>query len=96
MQHSENSFRKENNLRKTYNFDTVRAGLKHFLSLNTSAIDAPSLTLRASPAQGMHIHLGKAKRDQNKLNAAPEFVTIAESASTQCYFYKVNIFCIRP
>ncbi|KAF8222260.1 hypothetical protein L208DRAFT_608417 [Tricholoma matsutake] len=50
--------------------------------------DAPSLTLRASPAYGMHVHIGKAKRDQHKLNAASEFVTIAESASTQCYFFK--------
>ena len=63
--------------------------LKLFLSLNIPTIDAPTLTLRASPAQGMHVHLGKAKRDQKKLNAAPEFVTIAESASTQCYFFKV-------
>jgi len=66
--------------------------LSLFLLPNTSTIDAPSLTLRASPAQGMHVHIGKAKRDQKKLNAAPEFVTIAGSASTQCYFFKVGAF----
>jgi hypothetical protein len=93
MRHSEHFSRRENGWRKTYSFNTVSAVFKHFLLPNTSSIDAPSLTLRASPAQGMHVHLGKAKRDQSKLNAAPEFVTIAESASTQCYFYKVTIFC---
>jgi hypothetical protein len=64
---------------------------KRFLLPNTSSIDAPSLTLRASPALGMHVHIGKAKRDQRKLNADPSFVTIAVSASTQCYFFKVKI-----
>ncbi|KAF8078408.1 muts domain V-domain-containing protein [Lyophyllum atratum] len=50
--------------------------------------DAPSLTLRASPAHGMHVHLGKAKRDQSELNASPEFISIAESGSTRCYFFQ--------
>ncbi|GLB36353.1 putative DNA-binding domain of DNA mismatch repair MUTS family protein [Lyophyllum shimeji] len=50
--------------------------------------DAPSLTLRASPAHGMHVHLGKAKRDQAKLSSSPEFVSIAESGSTRCYFFR--------
>ncbi|RDB28400.1 MutS 1, partial [Hypsizygus marmoreus] len=52
--------------------------------------DAPSLTLRASPAQGMHVHLARAKRDQAKLNATPEFISIAESGSTRCYFFKAR------
>jgi hypothetical protein len=55
------------------------------------APDAPSLTLRASPAQGMHVHLAKAKRDHSKLSATPEFITIAESGSTRCYFFKVCV-----
>ncbi|KAG5716617.1 MutS like protein [Termitomyces sp. T112] len=50
--------------------------------------DAPSLTLRVSPAHGMHVHLAKAKRDQTKIIANPEFVSIAESASTRCFFFK--------
>ena len=37
----------------------------------------------------MHVHLARAKRDQAKLNAVDEFVTIAESGSTRCYFFKV-------
>ena len=60
------------------------------MSQRAPVIDAPSLTLRASPAQGMHVHLGKAKRDQTRLNGASEFVSIAESASTRCYFHKVH------
>ncbi|KAG6861219.1 hypothetical protein C0995_002568 [Termitomyces sp. Mi166 len=50
--------------------------------------DAPSLTLRVSPAHGMHVHLAKAKRDQTKIIADPDFVSIAESASTRCFFFK--------
>ncbi|THU94857.1 hypothetical protein K435DRAFT_152215 [Dendrothele bispora CBS 962.96] len=48
--------------------------------------DAPSLTLRSSPGQGMHIHLAKAKRDQSKLNADPKFVVISENNTTKSYF----------
>ncbi|KAJ7042505.1 muts domain V-domain-containing protein [Mycena alexandri] len=50
--------------------------------------DAVSLTLRSSPAHGMHVHLLKAKRDQKKINQNPEFVSIAESGTTKCYFYQ--------
>ncbi|KAF9457104.1 muts domain V-domain-containing protein, partial [Collybia nuda] len=50
--------------------------------------DAPSLTLRASPGQGIHVHVTKAKRDQSKRLASPEFITIAESGSTRSFFYK--------
>ncbi|KAJ7786042.1 muts domain V-domain-containing protein [Mycena metata] len=50
--------------------------------------DAVSLTLRSSPAHGMHVHLLKAKRDQRKINQNPEFVSIAESGTTKCYFYQ--------
>ncbi|CAK5279975.1 unnamed protein product [Mycena citricolor] len=49
--------------------------------------DAPSLTLRSSPAHGMHVHLLKAKRDRTKIGQDPDFVGIAESGSTKCYFY---------
>ncbi|KAJ7492881.1 muts domain V-domain-containing protein [Mycena latifolia] len=50
--------------------------------------DAASLTLRSSPAHGMHVHLLKAKRDRTKLSQNPEFVSIAESGTTKCYFYQ--------
>ncbi|KIK71237.1 hypothetical protein GYMLUDRAFT_66444 [Collybiopsis luxurians FD-317 M1] len=50
--------------------------------------DAPSLTLRSSPGQGMHVHLAKSKRDQRKLNADPAFVSISESGTTKSYFYQ--------
>ncbi|KAK7463796.1 hypothetical protein VKT23_005735 [Stygiomarasmius scandens] len=48
--------------------------------------DAPSLTLRSSPGQGMHIHLARAKRDQSKLDADPKFVSISENNTTKSYF----------
>ncbi|KAG7099423.1 hypothetical protein E1B28_001275, partial [Marasmius oreades] len=50
--------------------------------------DAPSLTLRSSPAQGMHVHLAKFKRDQTKLKNNPAFVPISETGTTKCYFYQ--------
>ncbi|TFK40961.1 muts domain V-domain-containing protein [Crucibulum laeve] len=50
--------------------------------------DAPSLTLRSSPAQGLHVHLSKARRDQTKINRDPDFIAIAESATTKCFFNK--------
>ncbi|KAK7694483.1 hypothetical protein QCA50_001669 [Cerrena zonata] len=50
--------------------------------------DAPSLTLRTSPGQGMHIHIGRVKRDQARIREDPSFVKISESASTSTYFYQ--------
>ncbi|KAG6831256.1 hypothetical protein H0H92_011766 [Tricholoma furcatifolium] len=58
------------------------------LGLYLATIDAPSLTLRVSPAQGMHVHLARAKRDQKMIIADSDFVSIAESASTRCFFFK--------
>nr|GAT47910.1 DNA mismatch repair protein [Mycena chlorophos] len=49
--------------------------------------DAPSLTLRSSPAHGMHVHLLKAKRDSKKISQDPLFVSIAASGTTRCYFH---------
>ncbi|KIJ68225.1 hypothetical protein HYDPIDRAFT_179416 [Hydnomerulius pinastri MD-312] len=49
---------------------------------------APSLTLRTSPSQGMHVHIGRTKRDQAKIKSSPSFVGISESASTSTYFYQ--------
>ncbi|KXN89833.1 hypothetical protein AN958_04837 [Leucoagaricus sp. SymC.cos] len=50
--------------------------------------DAPSLTLRASPGQGMHVHLSR-KRDQTKLINDLNFIATYESGSTKCFFHKV-------
>ncbi|KAJ3870122.1 muts domain V-domain-containing protein [Lentinula novae-zelandiae] len=50
--------------------------------------DAPSLTLRSSPGQGMHIHLAKAKRDQKKIAADLDFVSISETGTTRSYFFQ--------
>ncbi|KAF9015364.1 muts domain V-domain-containing protein [Cyathus striatus] len=50
--------------------------------------DAPSLTLRSSPAHGMHVHIAKSTRDEKKLNSDPSFVLISASATTKCYFYQ--------
>lgn len=61
--------------------------------LCTSAIaedvsDAPSLTLRASPGQGMHVHVAR-KREDKKLREADNFVGLSESGSTSTFFHKV-------
>ncbi|KAL4069487.1 muts domain V-domain-containing protein [Scleroderma citrinum] len=49
---------------------------------------APSLTLRTSPAQGMHVHIARAKRDQGKIKSSSDFVSISENASTSSFFYQ--------
>ncbi|KAG1826176.1 muts domain V-domain-containing protein [Suillus subaureus] len=52
------------------------------------AYEAPSLTLRTSPAQGMHVHIGRSRRDQVAVKASPLFINISESGSTSSYFYQ--------
>lgn len=47
-----------------------------------------------SPAQGMHVHIGRAKRDEAKIKSDPSFIVISESASTRSYFYQAGSFCI--
>ncbi|KAI6134024.1 muts domain V-domain-containing protein [Pisolithus croceorrhizus] len=49
--------------------------------------NAPSLTLRTSPGQGMYVHLARAKRDQSRIKSSSDFITISESASTSSFFY---------
>ncbi|KAI0735350.1 muts domain V-domain-containing protein [Earliella scabrosa] len=51
------------------------------------AYDAPSLTLRASPGQGMHIHLAR-KRDALKIREDSDFVSLMETGSTCTFFHK--------
>ncbi|KAF9229518.1 hypothetical protein BS17DRAFT_825381 [Gyrodon lividus] len=50
--------------------------------------NAPSLTLRTNPAQGMHVHIGRTRRAQARIKTDPSFVSISESASTSTYFYQ--------
>ncbi|RXW14255.1 hypothetical protein EST38_g11599 [Candolleomyces aberdarensis] len=50
--------------------------------------NAPSLTLRASPSQGMHIHIAKPRKDSKNIDTDSSFTTISESASTKSYFYR--------
>ncbi|KAG2754528.1 hypothetical protein P692DRAFT_20719708 [Suillus brevipes Sb2] len=57
--------------------------------LQVDYVDAPSLTLRTSPAQGMHVHIGRSRRDQAAVKASPLFINISESGSTSSYFYQV-------
>ncbi|KAI0335987.1 hypothetical protein GY45DRAFT_1350294 [Cubamyces sp. BRFM 1775] len=49
--------------------------------------DAPSLTLRASPGQGMHVHVAR-KNHAYKLKSSEEFAPISESGSTCLFFNK--------
>ncbi|KAI0374340.1 hypothetical protein BV20DRAFT_987490 [Pilatotrama ljubarskyi] len=46
--------------------------------------NAPSLTLRASPGQGMHVHIAR-KKEASKLQGAKDFIALSESGST-CTF----------
>jgi hypothetical protein len=50
---------------------------------------SPSLTLRSSPGQGMHIHVGRAKRDAAKLRADPSFIPMSSSGMTSTFFHRV-------
>ncbi|KAI0004084.1 muts domain V-domain-containing protein [Russula compacta] len=49
---------------------------------------APSLTLRSSPLQGLHVYIAKSKRDAAKVKASPAFTIISESNSTCCFFHQ--------
>ncbi|RDX56044.1 hypothetical protein OH76DRAFT_1518636 [Lentinus brumalis] len=49
--------------------------------------DAPSLTLRASPGQGMHVHVSR-KRESAQLREDKDFIGLAESGSTCTFFHK--------
>lgn len=49
-------------------------------------IDAPSLNLRSSGRHGVHVYIGKSKRDLSKIEGSPHFIPIASTASSKCYF----------
>ncbi|KAH8835362.1 muts domain V-domain-containing protein [Flagelloscypha sp. PMI_526] len=46
---------------------------------------APSLTLRASPSQGFHVHIGR-KKDAKLIADSHDFVLLSESGTTRTYF----------
>ncbi|KAI0048387.1 hypothetical protein FA95DRAFT_1678333 [Auriscalpium vulgare] len=52
------------------------------------AFDAPSLTLRSSPMQGLHVHVARSKRDAARLKTSGEFVVMSESKSTSSFFHR--------
>ncbi|RPD81826.1 hypothetical protein L226DRAFT_8465 [Lentinus tigrinus ALCF2SS1-7] len=49
--------------------------------------DSPSLTLRASPGQGMHVHVAR-KRDASQLRDHKDFIKLSESGSTCTFFHR--------
>ena len=59
-------------------------------ALFTHLIGAPSLTLRSSSLQGLHVHIAKSKRDALRVKASPAFTLISESNSTCCFFNQVR------
>ncbi|KAI8995471.1 muts domain V-domain-containing protein [Trametes punicea] len=61
---------------------TQKDQLEHRLQ---TLYDAPSLTLRASPGQGMHVHVAR-KNHASKLKNSEEFITLSESGSTCSFF----------
>ena len=63
------------------------AGIDIFLTLFTAS---PSLTLRSSPGQGMHIHIGRAKRDAAKIRDDPVFIPMSSSGTTSTFFHRVR------
>ena len=61
---------------------TLWARLLNFLS------DAPSLTLRAAPGLGMHVHVSR-KKDASRMKGDAEFIVLTESGSTCTFFHRV-------
>ncbi|CDO72395.1 hypothetical protein BN946_scf184977.g94 [Trametes cinnabarina] len=47
--------------------------------------DAPTLTLRASPGQGMHVHVAR-KSHASQLKSSKDFVALSESGTTCTFF----------
>ncbi|KAL1681990.1 muts domain V-domain-containing protein [Schizophyllum commune] len=71
--------------------DTLRELLRRREKMEAELLmrySAPSLTLRSSPALGMHVHIARRKRDCRLLDANPEFVKVSESGSTKGYFWR--------
>ncbi|KAI0274905.1 muts domain V-domain-containing protein [Gloeopeniophorella convolvens] len=49
---------------------------------------SPSLTLRSSPIHGLHVHVGKAKREAARIRASRNFTLLSESNSTCCVAFQ--------
>ncbi|KZV77021.1 hypothetical protein PENSPDRAFT_568815 [Peniophora sp. CONT] len=59
---------------------------KHEMELEfRQAYIAPSLTLRSSLGQGLHVHLAR-KRQAGHIKASPDFIPVSESGSTMSFF----------
>ncbi|KAI0757170.1 muts domain V-domain-containing protein [Daedaleopsis nitida] len=52
-----------------------------------STYSAPSLTLRASPGHGMHIHVAR-KRDASSIKQDKDCIVLSESGSTCTFFHR--------
>lgn len=59
----------------------------HGAMLSEDLLVAPSLTLRASPGQGMHVHVAR-KTHASQLKKDKDFVSLSESGSTCTFFHQ--------
>ncbi len=59
----------------------------HSTTLSDDLPAAPSLTLRASPGQGMHIHVAR-KTHASQLKKDNNFASLSESGSTCTFFHQ--------
>lgn len=59
----------------------------HIATLSDDLPAAPSLTLRASPGQGMHVHVSR-KTHASQLKKDKDFVSLSESGSTCTFFHQ--------
>ncbi|KAF8587368.1 hypothetical protein K439DRAFT_1652351 [Ramaria rubella] len=48
--------------------------------------DAPSLSLRTTGKHGVHVHVGKSRRDLGMIEGSPYFIPIASTNSTKSFF----------
>ncbi|KAI0778007.1 muts domain V-domain-containing protein [Trametes elegans] len=62
-------------------------GIRWVSSNGRSGLTAPSLSLRASPGQGMHVHIAR-KKDAARLRDKKDFVALSESGSTCTFFHR--------
>ncbi len=64
--------------------------------LLTERSASPSLSLRVSPGQGFHVHIGRGKRDAVKLRSDANFIPISSSASTCTFYCAVSVLDQTP
>ncbi|KAF9513052.1 hypothetical protein BS47DRAFT_1372653 [Hydnum rufescens UP504] len=49
---------------------------------------APSLTLRATGPHGLHVHIGRAKRDNQLIENSSKAIVVGQSNTTKSYFHQ--------